>query len=76
MLSSVGGNASLSGIVMVPKRKGPNQIGRVPVRMIGDDRLIVYPDGGVRALKHRVKPHRSKQRDGFGSHRNGKHKLG
>ena len=53
------------------------QVGKALQRLTGDHRLIIYPDGGAAPLKAwSLLRHRARMRDGYGSHRNGRHKMG
>ena len=44
--------------------------------MVGDYRQHTYSGGGSRSLKEWVLRHQSRIRDGYGSHNNGRHKMG
>ena len=50
--------------------------GKALQRRVGDHRLIIYPDGAAAPLKEWSLRHRSRMRDGYGSHMNGRHKMG
>lgn len=52
------------------------QANKALVRQVGDLRLIQFPDGGAQPLKQWIKQHQCRMRDGFGSHMNGRHKMG
>ena len=56
--------------------KRPRQAGKTVVRRVGDYRYILFPDGGDRPLKQWVRQYQCRLRDGFGSHMNGRHKVG
>ena len=46
------------------------------MRLLGDRGDIVFPDRGQTPMKIHMRRHQDHPRDGYGSHRNGKHKLG
>lgn len=50
--------------------------GRALQRLIGDHQFIIYPAGGAAPLKAWSLRHRARMRDGYGSHMNGRHKMG
>ena len=52
------------------------QAGKVIVQLEGDRGKVLFPDGGAPALKIYIRKHQAKMSDGYGSHFNGKHKLG
>ena len=58
------------------KDRRDKQAGRAVVRVLGEHGDILFPDRGRAPLKTRVRRHRDRPRDGYGSHHNGKHKLG
>ena len=61
---------------MQKRRKREKQAGKVIVKQFGDYRLILFPDGAARPLKQWIRQHQCRMRDGFGSHTNGRHKMG
>ena len=52
------------------------QAGKAILRLLGDQGQVIYPDGGARPLKIYLRRYNNKPGDGFGSHNNGRHKLG
>lgn len=52
------------------------QRGRALQRVEGDLLHIVFADRGQRTMKIHIKHYQHRPRDGFGSHQNGRHKLG
>ena len=58
------------------RRQRNKQQGRAIVVARGDRGEILFPDGGQTPLRYRVRKHQDRPRDGFGSHHNGRHKLG
>lgn len=56
-------------------RRDP-QAGRALERLLGDRGQILYPDGGARPLKVHVRRFQNRPRDGYGSHHQGRHKMG
>jgi len=52
------------------------QRGRVIVRLLGDRGEILFPDRGAPPLKIRIHKYHHRPGDGYGSHMNGRHKLG
>ena len=64
---------------MAPEGNGiqrDKQAGRALVRILGDRGEILFPDRGRASLKVFIRKHGDRPRDGYGSHHNGKHKLG
>ena len=58
------------------KHRPQRQQGKAIKLRDGDKWKIIFPDGGAKALHPWVLKHQSKLRDGYGSHHNGRHKLG
>jgi len=52
------------------------QRGRVILSLLGDRGEILFPDRGAPPLKIFICKYHHRPRDGYGSHMNGKHKLG
>jgi hypothetical protein len=52
------------------------QAGKAILRLLGDQGQVIYPDGGARPMKVYLRRYTNKPGDGFGSHNNGRHKLG
>lgn len=52
------------------------QAGRALLRLEGDRGQVLYPDRGATPLKVRLQRYQSRMSDGYGSHMNGRHKLG
>ena len=52
------------------------QAGKALTQRCGDHLRIFFPDGGAQNLNTWVLKHQSRFRDGYGSHHNGRHKLG
>jgi hypothetical protein len=64
--------------LIVRKRaiKRDRQRGRAILRLLGDRGDILFPDRGAPPLKIRIHKYHHHPGDGFGSHMNGRHKLG
>ncbi len=56
--------------------KRSKQAGKAIERVAGDRGQILYPDGGARPLKVHVRRFQNSPKDGYGSHNNGRHKMG
>ncbi|MFG0251675.1 MAG: hypothetical protein ACF8NJ_02240 [Phycisphaerales bacterium JB038] len=52
------------------------QAGRAIRQLDGDQGRILFPDAGAPPLKIRLPRYQARMSDGYGSHMNGKHKLG
>jgi hypothetical protein len=52
------------------------QTGRAILRLLGDRGDILFPDRGRSPLKIFIMKYHHRPGDGYGSHNNGKHKLG
>jgi hypothetical protein len=52
------------------------QQGRAIVRFEGDRGEVLFPDLGAKPLRVFIRRYQTKMSDGYGSHMNGKHKLG
>ena len=61
---------------MISHRKRTKQAGKALLRLWGDRGQILYPDGGAKPLKIFLKRFQHRPGDGYGSHNNGKHKMG
>ncbi len=59
-----------------PHQSRPRQPGKALTRRDGDMQNLLFPDRQARPLKTWVLKHQSRQRDGYGSHHNGRHKSG
>ncbi|TVQ29959.1 MAG: hypothetical protein EA376_14345 [Phycisphaeraceae bacterium] len=60
-----------------PAPRRDKQAGKAIERILGDRGQIIYPDGGAKPLKVRVRPRRGRPPEGgHGSHMNGRHKMG
>lgn len=58
------------------RRARAKQAGRAIVRLLGDRGEIHFPDRGQQSLKIFVRKHQDRLRSGYGSHQDGRHKLG
>ncbi|MCP3906306.1 MAG: hypothetical protein GY715_22005 [Planctomycetes bacterium] len=58
------------------RRQRDKQAGRAIVVARGERGEILFPDRGQQPLRFRVRRYQDRPGDGFGSHRNGRHKLG
>ncbi len=61
---------------MARKRKRKKPPAKPVTKVVGDYRQIIFPDGSAQPLKEWTLRHQSRMRDGYGSHNNGRHKLG
>jgi hypothetical protein len=52
------------------------QANRAIRRLRGDEGEILFPDRGARALRIRIQKYQHRPGDGYGSHQDGRHKLG
>jgi hypothetical protein len=58
------------------RRRRNKQAGKAILSLEGDRGQVLYPDGGAPPMKIRLPKHQTKMSDGYGSHMNGRHKLG
>jgi hypothetical protein len=58
------------------RRQRDKQAGRAILRLLGDRGEILFPDRGQQPMKIHIPRHQDRRTDGFGSHADGRHKLG
>jgi hypothetical protein len=59
-----------------PPRKRDAQAGRAIDRSINGRGQILFPDAGAKPLNVRIHRFQDRRRDGYGSHHDGRHKMG